>query len=164
VENNEELTTILDDVLSSCQEIPFMTIDSEGLTEKINGIYRYILRLYDRLINSQKALVTLIGIQVFFDILISDRKTLDECEEKLGLTIQTMISILLWKKPILFNILEWMWERITEKFETRDEILKWKYREKIGVKSENVFKKKDTVKAPEKREKDLEEKEYLGTN
>ncbi|CAI2200767.1 4752_t:CDS:2, partial [Funneliformis geosporum] len=46
------------------------------------------------------------------------------------------------------NILEWMWERMTGKFETKEEILKWKYREKIGAKSENNFiikeKKKDT--------------------
>jgi DNA polymerase elongation subunit (family B) len=46
------------------------------------------------------------------------------------------------------NILEWMWERMTGKFETKEEILKWKYRGKIGAKSENNFmmkgKKKDT--------------------
>ena len=29
------------------------------------------------------------------------------------------------------------------KFETKEEIIKWKYREKIGAKSENNFKKKD---------------------
>ncbi|CAI2197502.1 2672_t:CDS:2, partial [Funneliformis geosporum] len=41
-----------------------------------------------------------------------------------------------------------MWERMTGKFETKEKILKWKYCEKIGVKSENNFmmkeKKKDT--------------------
>src|SRR4051794_37335818 len=56
-ENDEGLTTILDDALSSCQEIPFMAIDSEGSTEKINRMYRYVLCLYGRLINGQKALV-----------------------------------------------------------------------------------------------------------
>ncbi len=81
-ENDEELIAILDDALSSCQKIPFMTIDSEGSSEKIKGMYRYVLRLYGRLINGQMALVTLIGIQVFFDILIPDGETSDECEEK----------------------------------------------------------------------------------
>src|SRR5436189_5233423 len=40
------------------------------------------------------------------------------------------------------NIFEWIWERMTGKFETKEDILKWKYRGKIGAKSENVFKKK----------------------
>jgi DNA polymerase elongation subunit (family B) len=39
------------------------------------------------------------------------------------------------------DILEWMWERMTGKFETKEDILKWKYRGKIGAKSENNFKK-----------------------
>ena len=84
VKNDEELTAILDDALSSCQKIPFMAIDSEGSSEKIKGMYRYVLRLYGRLINGQMALVTLIGIYVFFDILIPDGETPDECEEKVS--------------------------------------------------------------------------------
>ncbi|CAI2193396.1 10722_t:CDS:1, partial [Funneliformis geosporum] len=56
MKNDEGLTTILDDALFSYREIPFMTINNEGSTEKINEIYRYILRLYDHLINNQKAL------------------------------------------------------------------------------------------------------------
>jgi len=61
-----------------------MAIDSKGSSEKIKGMYRYVLRLYGRLINGQMALVTLIGIQVFFDILIPDGETPDECEEKVS--------------------------------------------------------------------------------
>ncbi|CAI2202025.1 6735_t:CDS:1, partial [Funneliformis geosporum] len=80
--NDEGLTTILENTLSKRQDIPFMAIENEGLTERINGTYRYILRFYDRLINGQKALVTLIDIQVFFDILVPDGETPDECEEK----------------------------------------------------------------------------------
>ncbi|GBB98407.1 hypothetical protein RclHR1_32190001 [Rhizophagus clarus] len=79
-ENDEGLTTILEDALSKQQDIPFMAIKNEGSTERINRTYRYVLRLYGRLINGQKALVTLVGIQVFFDILVSDRETPDECE------------------------------------------------------------------------------------
>ncbi|CAI2192640.1 7082_t:CDS:2, partial [Funneliformis geosporum] len=219
--------------LSKRQSIPFMAIENEGSTERINGTYRYVLRLYGRLINGQKALVTLMDIQVFFDILVPDGETPDKCEEKgyhskkksylriytndhtLVLTwdIETqsqelgefaevlnlnnnvfMISMTLhWKddpkplKQISFatdiyvgfndfdydwcfimerayhlNILEWMWERITGKFETKEEILKWKYRGKIGAKSENDFVKKHPVKTPEEGEEDLEEKEYMG--
>ncbi|CAG8744507.1 1715_t:CDS:1 [Rhizophagus irregularis] len=61
-----------------------MAIDSERSTEKIKGMYRYVLHLYGRLINGQKVLVTLIGIQVFFDILVPDGETPDECEEKVS--------------------------------------------------------------------------------
>ena len=60
--NDEGLTTILEDALSKQQVIPFMAIKNERSTERINGTYRYVLRLYGRLINGQKALVTLIGI------------------------------------------------------------------------------------------------------
>ncbi|CAI2189758.1 607_t:CDS:2 [Funneliformis geosporum] len=39
--NDERLIAILVDALSSYQEIPFMTIDNEGSSEKINGKYSY---------------------------------------------------------------------------------------------------------------------------
>ena len=52
---------------------------------------------------------------------------------------------------------------MTGKFETNAEIIKWKYRGKIGAKSENTFKAKNTVtKPPEEGEEDPEEKEYMG--
>jgi hypothetical protein len=60
-ENDEGLTAILDDALSSCQEISFMAIDNEESSEKINGKYCYVLRLYGSLINGQKVAVTLFG-------------------------------------------------------------------------------------------------------
>ncbi|CAI2199367.1 9106_t:CDS:2, partial [Funneliformis geosporum] len=72
-----------------CEKIPFMAIENEGSTERINGIYRYVLCLYGYLINSQKALVTLKDIQVFFAILIPDGETPDKCEEKSYLQIYT---------------------------------------------------------------------------
>ena len=59
-----------------------MTIDHEGSSEKINGKYHYVLHLYDSLINSQKAVVTLSGIPVFFDIFVPDKESLDNCEIK----------------------------------------------------------------------------------
>src|SRR5581483_10807377 len=63
---------------------------------------------------------------------------------------------------------------MTGKFETKEEILKWKYREKIGAKSENTFKKKEkkknsedtdgenTLHILENGEEDTEVKEFLG--
>ena len=65
------------------------------------------------------------------------------------------------------NILEWMWKRMTGKFETKEDILKWKYRERIGAKSENVFKRKGKNTNEEgtvwgSGEEVEEEKEYLG--
>ncbi|CAI2195061.1 14825_t:CDS:2, partial [Funneliformis geosporum] len=72
-----------------CEKIPFMAIENEGSTKRINGMYHYVLRLYDHLINGQKVLVTLIDIQVCFDILVSDGETPDEYEEKSYLRIYT---------------------------------------------------------------------------
>ena len=81
-ENDEGLTAILEDALFNCQKIPFMAIDCEGSSQKINGKYCYVLRLYGFLINGQKAVVTLFGIRVFFDVLVPDGETPDECEMK----------------------------------------------------------------------------------
>ncbi|CAI2199461.1 18135_t:CDS:2, partial [Funneliformis geosporum] len=88
--NDEGLTSNLNDALSSCEKIPFMAIENEGSTERINGTYRYVLRLYSHLINGQKALVTLIDIQIFFDILVPDGETPDKCEEKRKKAIQAI--------------------------------------------------------------------------
>ncbi|CAG8755774.1 21997_t:CDS:2, partial [Dentiscutata erythropus] len=82
-ENGDEgLSAILENEIANYRDIPFMAIENEGLTEKINGTYHYVLHLYGRLINGQKALVTLIGIQIFFDIRVPDGETPDECKEK----------------------------------------------------------------------------------
>ncbi len=51
---------------------------------------------------------------------------------------------------------------MTEKFETKEEFLKWKFHEKIGVKSENIFKAKNIDKPPEEGKEDSEKKEYMG--
>ncbi|PKK57795.1 DNA/RNA polymerase [Rhizophagus irregularis] len=86
-ENDEGLIAILEDALFNCQEIPFMATDNEGSSQKINGKYCYVLRLYGSLINGQKAIVTLLGIQVFFDVLVPDGEILDECKMKTYLRI-----------------------------------------------------------------------------
>ncbi|CAG8758335.1 25144_t:CDS:2, partial [Dentiscutata erythropus] len=53
-----------------------MAVDFEGSSHKIGDKYHYVLCLYGSLINGQKAVVTLTGIRVFFDILISDNEFL----------------------------------------------------------------------------------------
>ncbi|CAI2167185.1 6125_t:CDS:2 [Funneliformis geosporum] len=68
--------------LSNIPTLNDIAIENEGLTERINKMYCYVLHLYSCLINGQKALVTLIGIQIFFDILIPVEEILDECEEE----------------------------------------------------------------------------------
>src|SRR3954468_22991340 len=45
-ENSEGLTTNLEEALSNGQDIPFMAVDNEGSSQKINGNYHYVLRLY----------------------------------------------------------------------------------------------------------------------
>ncbi|CAI2201199.1 10051_t:CDS:2, partial [Funneliformis geosporum] len=47
VGNDKGLTSNLNDALSSCEKISFMAIENEGLTERINGTYHYVLRLYE---------------------------------------------------------------------------------------------------------------------
>ncbi|GES94266.1 DNA polymerase family B-domain-containing protein [Rhizophagus clarus] len=82
-ENDGGLTAILKDALSSCQEIPFMAVDFGGSSEKIGKKNRYVLRLYGSLINGQKAVVTLTGIQVFFDIRVPEKESADDFKVKI---------------------------------------------------------------------------------
>ncbi|CAG8566511.1 14120_t:CDS:2 [Dentiscutata erythropus] len=82
-ENNEGLMAILEDALSKHQDIPFMAIDVEESTKFTNSQAWYVLRLYSPLINGQKAAVSIIGIQVFFDILIPDKESTDAFEAKI---------------------------------------------------------------------------------
>jgi hypothetical protein len=58
---------------------------------------------------------------------------------------------------------------MTGKFETKEDILKWKYRRKIGVKSENKFNMKGKKKNTDEEEtiwgsgeKIKEEKDFMG--
>ena len=60
-----------------------MAINIEESTEFINGKARYVLCLYGPLINGQKAAVSIMGIRVFFDILIPDEESIDVFEVKI---------------------------------------------------------------------------------
>lgn len=92
MENDEGLTAILDDALSNHQEVPFMAVDFEGSSEKIGGKNHYVLRLYGSLINGQKAVVTLIGLRVFFDILVPDKESIDDFKIKIDEILCTVIN------------------------------------------------------------------------
>ncbi|RIB10232.1 hypothetical protein C2G38_2250893 [Gigaspora rosea] len=60
-----------------------MAVDVEESTEFINSQPWYILRLYGPLINGQKAVVSITGIQVFFDILVPENLSSDLFETKI---------------------------------------------------------------------------------
>jgi hypothetical protein len=83
-ENNaERLTDILEDALAEHWEIPFIAVDIEGASEKIGGKSHYVLHLYGFLFNTQKIVVTLLGIRVFFNIVVLEKKSADIFEEKI---------------------------------------------------------------------------------
>ncbi|CAI2198642.1 4552_t:CDS:2, partial [Funneliformis geosporum] len=63
--------------------IPFMPVDIEEVKEYINKIPHYILRLYGYLINGQKAVVTITGIKVFFDIRIPENASIPKFWSKI---------------------------------------------------------------------------------
>ncbi|GBC01663.1 hypothetical protein RclHR1_42860001 [Rhizophagus clarus] len=91
-ENDGGLTAILDNALSNYQEIPFMAVDFGGSSEKIGEKNRYVLRLYGSLINGQKAVVTLIGIRVFFDIRVPEKESVDDFKIKIDKILCSTIN------------------------------------------------------------------------
>ena len=70
--NNGGSTSTLNDEIANHRGIPFMPVDIGEAKEYFNQIPHYILRLYGYLINGQKAVITIIGIKVFFDIRVSN--------------------------------------------------------------------------------------------
>jgi hypothetical protein len=50
------------------------------------------LRLYGSLINGQKAVVTLTGIQIFFDILVPDKEFIDDFKIKIDVILSSVIN------------------------------------------------------------------------
>src|SRR5437868_6521331 len=76
MENDEGSTSTLNDEIANHRDIPFMPADVKEAKEYINNIPHYILRLYGYLINGQKAVVTITGIKVFFDIRVPDNTSI----------------------------------------------------------------------------------------
>jgi len=60
-----------------------MIIDIEEFTKFINGKAHYVLHLYGSLINGQKAVVLIMRIRVFFDILILNEESIDVFKVKI---------------------------------------------------------------------------------
>ncbi|RHZ45605.1 hypothetical protein Glove_668g26 [Diversispora epigaea] len=67
-------TGIIKRVLANREDIPFKPSDIEEYNEYIDNKPRYVLRLYGSLVNGGKAVVTISGIKVFFDIRIPDNE------------------------------------------------------------------------------------------
>ncbi|CAG8815891.1 9225_t:CDS:1, partial [Dentiscutata erythropus] len=91
-ENDESLSAILNNALTRQEDIPFMAVDFEGSSEKIGEKNHYILHLYGSLINGQKAVVILTGIQIFFDILVSDKEIIDKFKIKIDAILSSVIN------------------------------------------------------------------------
>src|SRR6185369_14884909 len=66
------LTAFLQQNLSNKQPIHFMPDDVGDATEYRNGVSTYILRIYGKLINGQKARVDITGIKPLFDVVVPD--------------------------------------------------------------------------------------------
>ncbi|CAI2176400.1 9237_t:CDS:2 [Funneliformis geosporum] len=158
-----------------------MAIENKGSTERINEMYRYVLRLYGRLINGQKALVTLIDIQVFFDILVLDEETPDKCEEKSYLRIYTNGTG--ERKKAIQDIQENNFETASDDLYSfhhktqlqelgefaevldlnNNSISSQHTRMDVRANDGKVRNKGRNSKAPEKGEEDLEDKEYMSS-
>ncbi|CAG8787341.1 11545_t:CDS:2, partial [Dentiscutata erythropus] len=93
VENDEGLSAIFNNALAKREEIFFMAVDFERSSEKIGEKNHYVLRLYGSLINGQKAVVTLTGIQIFFDILVPNNETVNEFRIKIDEILSNTINI-----------------------------------------------------------------------
>src|SRR5438132_1166349 len=66
--------------------------NSEKFEPAIEEKNHYVLRLYGSLINGQKAVVTLTGIQIFFDILVPDKEFIDDFKIKIDVILSSVIN------------------------------------------------------------------------
>src|SRR6185369_6609407 len=57
--------------------------------EYINQSPQYVLRLYGTLLNGQKAVTTITGIKVFFDICVPDDKNINIFETEIKNTLES---------------------------------------------------------------------------
>ncbi|GBC00545.1 hypothetical protein RclHR1_38980001, partial [Rhizophagus clarus] len=77
------MTTILQQRLSDKQPIHFMPTAVSDEAEYINGVSTYILRISGCLINGQKAIVNVMGIKPFFDVVVPEETPLSMFKTKL---------------------------------------------------------------------------------
>ncbi|CAI2189738.1 15916_t:CDS:2 [Funneliformis geosporum] len=69
-EFDNKMTTILQQSLSSKQPIHFIPTAISDEAEYINGVFTYILHISGFLINERKAIVNIMGIKPFFDVVV----------------------------------------------------------------------------------------------
>ena len=108
MENNEGSTSTLNDEIANHRDIPFMPANVKEAKEYINQISHYILHLYEYLINGQKAVVTITGIKVFFDIRVPDNVSIPKFWSKIKDILTTgkdkeggIINICLFRKECI---------------------------------------------------------------
>ena len=77
------MTTILQQCLSNKQPVHFMPTAVSDEAEYINGVSTYILRVSGCLINGQKAVVNVMGIRPFFDVMVPEEVPLSMFKTKL---------------------------------------------------------------------------------
>ncbi|CAI2199721.1 9419_t:CDS:2, partial [Funneliformis geosporum] len=83
IRNDKGSTSTLKVEIANCRDIPFVSYDIEEAKEYINKIPYYVLRIYGHLVNSQKAVVTITGIKVFFDIHVSENSSIPKFWSKI---------------------------------------------------------------------------------
>ncbi|PKY61400.1 hypothetical protein RhiirA4_431786 [Rhizophagus irregularis] len=71
-EHGNKMSDILQQCLSNKQPVHFMPTAVSDEAEYINGVSTYILRVSGCLINGQKAVVNVMGIRPFFDVMVPE--------------------------------------------------------------------------------------------
>ncbi|PKB95533.1 ribonuclease H-like protein [Rhizophagus irregularis] len=82
-EYDNGMTTILQQFLSNKQTVHFMPTAVSDEAEYINGVSTYILRVSGCLINEQKAIVNVMDIKPFFDVVVPEEIPLSMFKTKL---------------------------------------------------------------------------------
>ncbi|CAB5202215.1 unnamed protein product [Rhizophagus irregularis] len=81
--NDEGSTSTLKVEIANHRDIPFVSYDIEEAKENVNKIPHYVLRIYGHLVNGQKAVVTITGIKVFFDIRVPENASIPKFWSKI---------------------------------------------------------------------------------
>ena len=86
------MTNVLQQRLSDKQPIHFMPTAVSDEAEYINGVSNYILRVSGCLINGQKAIVNVMGIKPFFDVVVPEEIPLSMFKTKLVKMISNILG------------------------------------------------------------------------
>src|SRR5207248_9933701 len=91
-EFDNEMTAILQQNLSDKQPIHFMPTEVSDDTKYINGVSIYILRITGSLINGQKAIVNVMDIKPFFDVVVPEEIPLSMFKTKLVKILSNILN------------------------------------------------------------------------